>query len=117
MFEIRKIREAIDRLETLEKQLEEARSSFRRLMLEQVPAPKQSTATAPMPNITMDGGTAAEVVLEILRSHSIKGKMARTDVRVAARRHRLTPRSVGQALRHLERTKVVKIDNDLITLR
>lgn len=58
--------------------------------------------------------TATEVVLEIIKSHSAKGRIARTDVRRWAKRQRLNPHQVGQVLRILQERKKITIDGDLI---
>lgn len=111
MSDIKKIREAVDRLEQLEAQTAAARMTLRALVTGETP--KQSVAAAP---IKMEG-TTAEVVLKLVKALAVNGKMARTDVRTAAKRHRINPWATGQALRHLERTKVLRIDGDLISIR
>lgn len=58
--------------------------------------------------------TATDVVLEIIKSHSANGRIARTDVRRWAKRQRLNPFQVGQVLRILQERKKITIDGDLI---
>lgn len=58
--------------------------------------------------------TATDVVLEIIKSHSAKGRIARTDVRRWAKRQRLNASQVGQVLRGLQERKQITIDGDLI---
>ena len=60
--------------------------------------------------------TATDVVLEIIRSHSANGRIARTDVRRWAKRQRLNPFQVGQVLRILQDRKKITIDGDLICI-
>lgn len=57
---------------------------------------------------------ATDVVLEIIKSHSANGRIARTDVRRWAKRQRLNPFQVGQVLRILQERKKITIDGDLI---
>jgi len=58
--------------------------------------------------------TATDVVLEIIKSHSANGRIARTDVRRWAKRQRLSPSAVGQVLRILQERKKITVDGDLI---
>jgi hypothetical protein len=57
---------------------------------------------------------ATDVVFEIIKSHSAKGRIARTDIRKWAKRQRLNSFQVGQVLRILQDRKQITIDGDLI---
>jgi hypothetical protein len=61
--------------------------------------------------------SVSDVVLELIKTHAARGKIARTDLRRAAAKQRLSPPQVGQALRILDDAKKVTVDGDLITVQ
>lgn len=90
------------------------KSVMDKLKIEVVPRNRHGTYATTRPSTSPI--TATDVVLEIIKSHAAKGRIARTDVRRWAQRQRLNAFQVGQVLRILQERKKVVIDGDLICI-